>query len=108
MVGIIIFFAGFLQAIFGLMGRMPYMLYFGLVLMLGSFFCFGDSRKIYRWIVAALCGIYTGFCIYSTCLYGIDYHYYTLNAVFGGLLSAFILVSLLPEKEEENEEDQEQ
>lgn len=105
MAGVVMLFVSFVQLIFGMLGRMPYMFYFGILLLVSSFFCFEDSRKIFRGIVAVLCAAYAGFCVYQSMLYGIDYHYYTLNAVTEGLLCIFLCVSMLSEKEEETEEE---
>ena len=89
---------GIAQALLALYGRISYLFYYSIVLLLCSFVFCSPSRKLLRLIPLAVCLGVCGWCIYSSAIYGDSYVYYDLIAVPNGLYGILLLVSMLPDK----------
>ena len=94
----VMLFLGVAQAILALYGRISYLFFYGIVLMLLSFVLYDGMHKLFRLIPLGACLGVCVLCIYRSSIYGMNYYYYDLIAVLNGLLGIFLLVSLLPDK----------
>lgn len=89
---------GIAQALLALYGRISYLFYYSIVLLLCSVTLCSDSRKLLRLIPLAVCLGICGLCLYRSAIYGDSYVYYDLIAVPNGLYGILLLVSMLPGK----------
>ena len=97
MVWSVMFFLGFVLTLLAMYARISLLIYLSAALMLFSWTGKEGLHRAFRLIPIAFCLLVCGIAINRTMIYGTNYYYYDFIIAISAMVSAFLLVTMMPD-----------